>query len=69
MLAVLILKHSMNLNEMLFNLAQSMPGFLLAIVFHEWAHGYVALRYGDDTAQRVGRLTLNPAAHFEEVGS
>lgn len=69
MLAVLILKHSMNLNEMLFNLAQSMPGFLLAIVFHEWAHGYVALRYGDDTAQRVGRLTLNPAAHFEVVGS
>lgn len=46
-----------------------MPGFLLAIVVHEWAHGYVALKYGDDTAQRAGRLTLNPVVHIDMMGT
>jgi Zn-dependent protease len=43
--------------------------FLLAVVFHEWAHGYVAKRLGDDTASRMGRLTLNPLAHVDPVGT
>lgn len=42
---------------------------LLALVFHEWAHGYVAKRLGDDTASRLGRLTLNPLAHVDPVGT
>ena len=65
----LILIHTMDLNTLILQLAQSVPGFLLAIVVHEWAHGMVALKYGDDTAQRSGRLTLNPAAHFDLFGS
>lgn len=43
--------------------------FLLAVVCHEWAHGYVAKRLGDDTASRLGRLTLNPIAHVDPVGT
>ncbi|MFN2378526.1 MAG: site-2 protease family protein, partial [Candidatus Binatia bacterium] len=43
--------------------------FLLAVVFHEWAHGYVAKRLGDDTASVLGRLTLNPLAHVDPVGT
>jgi len=42
---------------------------LLAVVCHEWAHGYVAFRLGDDTAARLGRLTLNPIAHVDPVGT
>jgi len=42
---------------------------LLAVVCHEWAHGYVANRLGDDTAARMGRLTLNPIAHIDPFGT
>lgn len=45
---------------------------LLAIVislsFHEFGHAFVAKLYGDDTAQRAGRLTLNPLAHLDPMG-
>jgi len=42
---------------------------LVAVVFHEWAHGFVAYRLGDDTAQRLGRLTINPLAHIDPIGT
>lgn len=41
------------------------PVLLFAMVFHEVAHGWVALRLGDPTAQRLGRLTLNPLPHID----
>lgn len=43
--------------------------FLMAVVFHEWAHGMVARRLGDDTASSMGRLTLNPLAHIDPIGT
>jgi Zn-dependent protease len=43
--------------------------FLAAVVFHEWAHGYVAKQLGDNTASSLGRLTLNPFAHIDPVGT
>ncbi len=43
--------------------------FLLAIVLHEVAHGYVAYRLGDDTAKLAGRLSLNPLVHLEVLGT
>jgi Zn-dependent protease len=43
--------------------------FLAAVVFHEWAHGMVAKRLGDDTASSMGRLTLNPIAHIDPIGT
>ena len=42
---------------------------LVAVVFHEVAHGYVANWCGDDTAKRSGRLTLNPIPHIDPMGS
>jgi len=47
----------------------AIPGFLIAISVHEWAHGLVALKFGDDTAKRIGRLTLNPIAHIDMIGT
>lgn len=42
---------------------------LLAITLHEAAHGYAALRYGDDTAKRMGRISLNPLRHIDPIGT
>jgi Zn-dependent protease len=40
-----------------------------SIILHEISHGVVALWFGDDTAQRAGRLTLNPIPHIDPFGS
>lgn len=42
---------------------------LIAITFHEVSHGYVAYRLGDPTAKLMGRLTLNPIAHIDLIGT
>jgi len=42
---------------------------LLAITFHEAAHGYVAYKKGDPTAYMLGRVTLNPLRHIDPVGT
>ena len=45
------------------------PVLLFAITLHEYAHGKVALWFGDPTAQRMGRLTLNPLPHIDPFGA
>src|SRR3954452_25613285 len=40
-----------------------------SIILHEISHGVVALWFGDDTAKRAGRLTLNPVPHIDPFGS
>ncbi len=45
------------------------PVLLFALVFHEFAHGWVANKLGDPTAKYAGRLTLNPIAHLDMFGS
>lgn len=42
---------------------------ILSAVIHEYAHGWMAKRLGDDTAERAGRLTLNPLKHLDPIGS
>ncbi len=42
---------------------------LIAITFHELSHGFVAYRLGDPTAKMMGRLTLNPLAHIDMIGT
>ena len=45
------------------------PPILLALTVHEYAHGLVADRLGDPTARYAGRLTLNPLAHLDPIGT
>lgn len=42
---------------------------IISAILHEYAHGYAAYRLGDNTAKDAGRLTLNPIAHLDPVGS
>lgn len=42
---------------------------LIALTIHEYAHGYVAYRLGDDTAKSLGRLSLNPIKHIDPIGA
>jgi len=45
------------------------PPILFALTIHEYAHGWVAYRLGDPTAKDAGRLTLNPLAHLDPIGT
>jgi Zn-dependent protease len=55
------------------NLIQKIALFALPIIFavtmHEAAHGWVANKFGDDTARRLGRITLNPLPHIDLIGT
>jgi len=42
---------------------------LVALTVHEWAHAFAAKKLGDDTAESMGRLTLNPIAHLDPLGA
>ena len=53
----------------LMNFSMFIIPLFLAIVLHELAHGWVALKLGDHTAQKEGRLTLNPLHHIDPIGS
>jgi len=56
-----------------FNLVQTIAIYALPVIFaitmHEAAHGYVARYFGDDTAEREGRISLNPLRHVDLVGT
>jgi Zn-dependent protease len=47
----------------------SFAALVMAIILHEVAHGYAAWALGDDTAKRLGRLSLNPIVHVDRVGT
>lgn len=42
---------------------------IISVIIHEVSHGYAALYFGDQTAKRAGRLTLNPLPHIDPIGS
>ncbi len=58
-----------NFVPQLISLLFSLPCVLIAITFHEVAHGYAANRLGDPTAASLGRLTLNPLKHLDPIGT
>ena len=58
-----------NLSFFIQKIAIITPPFLIAITFHELAHGWVAYRLGDPTARLAGRLTLNPLKHLDPFGT
>ena len=45
------------------------PPLLFSLSVHEAAHGYVAYRFGDNTAKMLGRITLNPIKHLDPIGT
>jgi len=47
----------------------TLPALIWALSFHEFCHGFAAKLAGDPTAERYGRLSLNPFAHFDLVGT
>jgi Zn-dependent protease len=56
-------------DNLLYSVAVWLIPLVIAIVFHEVAHGWVARALGDQTAARLGRLTLNPIRHVDPVGT
>ena len=68
MLLFVVIQYITNPGELL-GLLISAPGVLIAITFHEFAHGYAAYKLGDDTAKSQGRLSLNPFAHLDPIGT
>ena len=58
-----------NLASMLYTASTWVLPVVFAVTFHEAAHGFVAHRFGDDTAWRAGRVTFNPFKHIDRVGT
>ncbi len=56
------------LTSTLIPLLFSLPAVLIALTFHEFAHGYMAYKLGDNTALYQGRLSLNPLHHLDPIG-
>lgn len=55
----------MNIKELIYLI----PAILIAVSLHEFAHGYVSYKLGDPTPKVIGRLSLNPLAHLDPVGT
>src|SRR5580698_392493 len=57
------------MSDFIVSIAIGVVATVLAITLHEAAHGYAAWAMGDDTAKRMGRLSLNPLRHVDRVGT
>lgn len=68
MIGFMILQYATNPGQLM-GLLLSAPGVLIAITFHEFAHGYAAYKLGDNTAKNEGRLSLNPLDHLDPIGT
>ncbi len=55
--------------EFLIQLIIFLPAIIIALTFHEYAHAWVAYKLGDPTAKAEGRLTFNPLAHLDPLGT
>ena len=58
-----------NIGEIIQRIVIFMPTFMMALVVHEYAHAWMAKRHGDTSSEWAGRLTLNPAAHIDPIGT
>ena len=58
----------MNLNFEPQGFIAALVAFVVAVTIHEFMHAYTAYQLGDPTAARLGRVTLNPVAHFDPLG-
>ena len=55
--------------DMIYTISLWLLPVLIAITFHEAAHAFVARLLGDDTASRLGRVSLNPLKHIDLIGT
>lgn len=62
-----IISYLQNPMELL-SLVLTLPGVIIAITFHEFAHAFAADKLGDDTPRNQGRLNLNPLSHLDPIG-
>ncbi len=60
---------NIHVNERLIIFLCFLPLFLISIAVHEFAHAFSAFKFGDDTAKKEGRLSLNPFKHIDLIGS
>jgi Zn-dependent protease len=60
---------SIDITDFVSKLIIYMVVWIFSVSAHEAAHAWVSLKYGDDTAQRLGRVTLNPLPHIDPVGT
>lgn len=68
-LAVMVISSLVSFSSQeLIGILLTLPGVLLAMTVHEFSHAKMADHFGDTTARRQGRLTLNPLAHIDPVG-
>jgi Zn-dependent protease len=57
------------MSGLIYNISIWLVPVILAITLHEASHGFVALRFGDDTALQAGRVTFNPIRHIDPFGT
>jgi len=55
-------------SSFIISIGTTLPGIIIGLTVHEFAHAYTAYRLGDDTPKIQGRVTLNPLAHIDIVG-
>lgn len=67
-LAIIVLVNIFSGGVNVLNILLTIPGVLVAITFHEYAHAFAAYKLGDDTPRNQGRLSLNPLAHLDPFG-
>lgn len=67
-LGVLLLINIMTGGRSIESIIYALPGVIVAMTFHEFAHAWVATKLGDDTPRLQGRLNLNPLSHTDPVG-
>ena len=67
-LLIMLITNLMSGGFNLFSLLLSLPGVLIAITFHEYAHAFAAVKLGDETPRMQGRLSLNPLSHLDPIG-
>lgn len=64
-----VINEAMNITEIGFRIGTYFIPFLFALCFHEYSHGLMARWKGDRTAEMMGRLTMNPLAHMDFLGT
>jgi Zn-dependent protease len=62
------MKNYSGVGDWFYHMLMIIPGVVVGISFHEFAHGWVAYKLGDPTPKFQGRLTINPAAHIDPIG-